>query len=618
MLILPERIGRRSLAVTAVGVALLGLTASQASASYSARVQGANLQVDGDNASDALTLVQDPTVPNSVVLDVGDDGTIDFRFDRTTFTALDVDAGGGDDKITISRNGGPFGALPIHLAGGSGNDTLIGSDGAEVFEGGPGNDFVDGNIGADEAFLGNGNDTFQWDPGDGSDKVEGDGGKDALQFNGSNAGEEMTVSPDGTRVHLHRNVAGIDMDLGTLERINVRTLGSADTVTIGDMARTPLDLVAVDESAFTGDGDDAKDNVIVTGTSGPDRFTASSPEPGSALISGLAAKVQVDHAESTQDIVTLNGLGGADAFVSGVDVTGPSAIAVDGGEGDDTARYLGSDYADQIFMANNGTAARVGTPSSTGLDVTAAEETSILGFDGNDRVQGQNGISTFTHFTIDGGAGDDTLGGGDGNDTLIGGHGDDHVDGNRGIDTANLGDGDDRFQWDPGDGNDFINGQAGFDGLDFNGSNAGEEIDLFANGGRGRLTRNVAGITMDIDNLEGVVERALGSTDKITVDDLRGSGVTDVDLLLASSLGGGDTAADSVIVNGSDRRDTVNVSKLDGRVDVTGLAAAIRILDSEPALDTLQVNTLGGNDDVVLDDDVADLIATTVDLGAGE
>lgn len=37
-----------------------------------------------------------------------------------------------------------------------------------------------------------------------------------MQLNGSNAGEEMTVSPDGTRVHLHRDVAGIDMDLGTV------------------------------------------------------------------------------------------------------------------------------------------------------------------------------------------------------------------------------------------------------------------------------------------------------------------------------------------------------------------------------------------------------------------
>jgi hypothetical protein len=591
----PERIGRRSLAVTALGVALLGLTASQASASYSAQVRGGTLQVEGDRASDALTLVLDGANPTDLLL-----------------------GGGGDDKITVSRNGGSLAGEAITLDGGAGDDTLTGSDGAETFEGGPGNDFVDGNIGADEAFLGNGNDTFRWDPGDGSDKVEGDGGKDVLQFNGSNIGEELAVAPNGTRVRFTRNVAAIAMDLDTLERIDVRALGGADNLTVGDMARTSLDLVDVDESATGGGGDAAKDNVIVTGTSGPDRITASSPAPGSALIGGLAAKVQVDGAESTQDLVTLNGLAGADTFVSGTGVTGPSGIVVAGGEGADSVRYLGSDYDDSIFMANNGTTARIGTATSSGLDVADAEETSVLGLGGDDTIQGQNGISAFTHFTIDGGDGDDTLGGGDGDDTLIGGPGTDHVDGNRGTDTARLGDGDDRFQWDPGDGSDFVNGQAGTDGLDFNGSNIGEEIDVFANGGRGRLTRNVAAITMDFDNLEDVAVKALGGADRLTVDDLRGSGVTGVELNLAATAGTGDGSADAVILNGSDRRDDVSVAKDVDHVDVTGLAAGVAIAGSEPALDSLRVNTLGGNDDVSVAPGVAGLIATTVDLGTGE
>ena len=64
--------------------------------------------------------------------------------------------------------------------------------------------------------------------------------------------------------------------------------------------------------------------------------------------------------------------------------------------------------------------------------------------------------------------------------------------------------GDDRFQWDPGDGSDTVEGQAGNDRLDFNGSNAGEKIELSANGGRTRLTRNIAAITMDFDGIERV------------------------------------------------------------------------------------------------------------------
>jgi Ca2+-binding RTX toxin-like protein len=618
MLIHPERIGRRSLAATAFGLALLGVTASQASASYSAQVRGSTLQIEGDRASDALTLVLDGTNPNFLLVDVGDDGTADFRFDRTTFTAINVDGGAGDDTITVSRNGGSFTDEAIALDGGSGNDTLLGSDGDETLEGGPGNDFIDGNRGNDAIFGGNGADTVQWDPGDGSDAVDGDGGNDTLQFNGSNAPEDMDVSANGSRVRFFRNVGAVTMDLGTLERINVRTLGGTDNVTVGDMVRTPLNLVDVDESATGGTGDADKDNVIVNGTSGPDGVTATSPMPGTALISGLAAKVQVDNAESDQDVVTVNGLAGADTFVSSVGVSGPNAIAVNGGDDTDTARYLGSDYDDQIFMAANGTSARVGTPGGSGLDVAGVEETSVLGLGGNDTIQGQNGIAALTHFTIDGGDGDDTLGGGDGNDTLLGGPGDDHVDGNRGNDTANLGAGDDRFQWDPGDGSDFVNGQAGTDAMDFNGSNAPEKIDVFRNGSRARLTRDVAAITMDFDNLEDVVVNALGSPDTITIDDLRGSGVTDADVNLAATAGAGDAAADTVIVNGTDRRDNVNVARYDAQVDVEGLSAETHITGSEPANDALRVNTLGGNDDVTVAPDVAGLIATIVDLGTGE
>lgn len=47
-------------------------------------------------------------------------------------------------------------------------------------------------------------------------------------------------------------------------------------------------------------------------------------------------------------------------------------------------------------------------------------------------------------------------------------------------------------------------------------------------------------------------------------------------------------------------------------------AARTHITGSDPAGDTLRLNTLGGNDDVTVAPDVADLIATVVDLGTGE
>src|SRR6185436_6002805 len=111
-------------------------------------------------------------------------------------------------------------------------------DGDDLLLGGSGDDLVDGNRGVDTARMGTGNDTFQWDPGDGNDTVDGESGSDVLQFNGSNIGEEMTVSADGERARFTRNVANIVMDLGTIERVNARTLGGVDNVTVNDLAGT--------------------------------------------------------------------------------------------------------------------------------------------------------------------------------------------------------------------------------------------------------------------------------------------------------------------------------------------------------------------------------------------
>ena len=50
--------------------------------------------------------------------------------------------------------------------------------------------------------------------------------------------------------------------------------------------------------------------------------------------------------------------------------------------------------------------------------------------------------------------------------------GNDDVAGGLGDDTAILGDGDDRFTWDPGEGSDDVEGGRGSDTLEFNGSDA--------------------------------------------------------------------------------------------------------------------------------------------------
>ena len=78
---------------------------------------------------------------------------------------------GGDEIITAGN--GLAGLIKLTIDGGAGNDAITGGDGNDVLIGGDGNDVITGGRGNDTALLGAGNDTFVWNPGDGSDVVEG-------------------------------------------------------------------------------------------------------------------------------------------------------------------------------------------------------------------------------------------------------------------------------------------------------------------------------------------------------------------------------------------------------------------------------------------------------------
>jgi hypothetical protein len=163
-----------------------------------------------------------------------------------------------------------------------------------------------------------------------------------------------------------------------------------------------------------------------------------------------------------------------------------------------------------------------------------------------------------------------------------------------------------------------LDGEAGSDVLDFNGSNIGENIDVSANGARGRLTRNVAAITQDFDSVEGLDIATLGGADNVTVNDVTGTAIKTVDVNLAGFDGAGDASADNVIVNGTDGSDSVQLRRADTQVQVRGLAAQTRVVGGEAALDTLRIQTLGGDDRVTLEDTVNSLINPIVDLGADD
>jgi hypothetical protein len=597
--------------VGACAVGTLGL-AAPAGAATSVQIDDGTLQVLGDGANNRITLYNQQS---DVVIDIGDDGVAEFTANRGAFSKIEAKGGAGDDDLAVVNAGGPL-DTPITLDGGAGDDNLRGGAGAETLLGGTGDDVADGNLGADTARLGSGNDRFNWDPGDNSDTVEGEGGSDVLSFNGANIGENIDVTANGPRVRVTRNVAGITLDVAGVEETRIRAVGGADQISVGDLAGTGMRVTDVDLRSTTNEGDGAADTVTAAGTDGADRFNVGEAD-GEMLLDGPSSDVRVRAGEA-QDHARIAAGGEADTIVSAIGVPGPGQVDVDGGDGADRATTKGTDSDDEVGIARNGDAVAT---FATGLGVVnhvAVESLTVQGLGGADRLAATNGIGAMTALTLDGGEGADDLRGADGADTLLGGNGDDHVDGNIGADTAKLGAGDDRFQWDPGDGSDVVEGQTGADAMDFNGSNIGEQIDVVRNAGRVRLTRNIAGITMDFDGIEASVVRALGGNDQVTVGDLSGTDLKTADVDLSASMGGGDNAQDTVVVNGRETADTVDVTASGGQVQIGGLPALTRISGSESLNDTLRVNTLGGKDQVTVDPNAELLITPVIDLGAGQ
>jgi len=291
----------------------------------------------GDGAVDAIVL-QGGT-PGEIVTIGLDAGDILVSGLAASVRITDAEA---QDRLTIQGLGGRdrldagallAGRMQITLDGGVGNDTLIGSGGADMLIGGDGNDTVSGGFGSDVAFLGDGNDTFAWSPGDGSDIVEGQAGLDTLVFAGSAISEIINVGPNGGRVVLTRDVGAVLMDLNGVETLDLRPGSGLDQISVGDLSGTGVQQVRIDLAGALGVADAADDAVTASGTAGAD--TISLLRDGAALVvQGGAARVALLHADAT-DRLTVNALGGDDL----VDASGfgtPLLLTLVGGLGADT------------------------------------------------------------------------------------------------------------------------------------------------------------------------------------------------------------------------------------------------------------------------------------------
>ena len=323
------------------------------------------------------------------------------RFDRVSPAPFSLDIGttenfvlnmnGGDDVFTAGN--GLAGLINLTIDGGDGNDTITGGDGNDTLLGGTGNDVITGGRGNDFANLGSGDDTFVWNPGDGSDTVEGGDGTDTLQFNGANASENMTISANGTRARLTRDVGNVTMDLNGIEHINIAALGGADNVTVQDLTHTGITQVSIDLSGTPGTrlGDGAADTVAVNGTAGNDTVQVSGTA-GSVAVAGLAATVNIAGAEAANDQLIIDVGDGNDVITAAGLAAGALLLTIDGGAGNDT--ITGSAGADHL-IAGDGNDTVIGGRGNDVAFLGNGNDTFIWNpGDGSDLVEGEAGTDT--------------------------------------------------------------------------------------------------------------------------------------------------------------------------------------------------------------------------------
>lgn len=585
-----------------------------------------------------------------------------FFLDIGTAENLVLNANGGNDSFAATGNLAAI--IAVAVDGGTGNDTLLGTNGADQLFGGDGDDFIDGQQGNDTAQMGSGADVFQWDPGDGSDTVDGGDGFDALQFNGSNASETIAIMPNGDRLLLTRNVGAIAMDVGTTERVNLNTSGSADAITIGDLTGTGATEVNVNLAASNGGGDAQADTVTVTGTGANDTVSVFG-QPGTMTVVGLAAVVNVAGSDAAVDSLVVNALDGNDSlFAFGTDASENFAVGAnvsrvrlvhDGGmmplemSGTERLELRTMGGADSVVvndLAGTGLAhlelalrADVGGGDGEADTITvngtqSADSFGVVGDSGGLQVFGLAAAitafdmdPTLDRLTLNGLGGDDlitaqslregavqlAINGGVGRDTLLGSDGDDVISGGLNSDAIAMGAGDDTFVWNPGDTSDTLDGGDGFDTMLFNGSAIGEIFALMSNGSRLQLTRNVAAVVMDVGTTERVTLNTSGGADAVTIGDLSGTGIVEVNLNLATSSGTGDAQADTVTVLGTNGADTIQAVGDSNGVAVFGLAAVVNVTGMETVLNKLTIDARDGDDAI----QAIGSINLTADGGAG-
>jgi Ca2+-binding RTX toxin-like protein len=559
------------------------------------------LTVFGDSADNQIVVSRDALGVISVNGQVPLAGNIPGGFPSVFNTrTISVFGQGGNDAIRMDETNGPLPAAQLFggsgndtliggssndalhgqdgndtlIAGGgddfvlgqSGNDVLLGGDGVDQMFGGAGDDFAAGQVGDDVAFLGAGDDTFGWLPGEGSDRVEGEGGFDTMAFIGSNGDEVFEATANGGRLRFTRDVGDIVMDVDGIETVDLQALDGADTVTVNDLTGTAVTNIDIDLGATAGGAaDDQTDRVILNGTGDKDDIDVVGF--GTLFALGLPTLVTIDGSNGSDEVM-VNALDGDDRISASSVGAGLGKFTFDGGAGDD------------VLSGTNG-------------------EDVLLGGAGDDFAFGNRG-----NDVIQFGDGDDIAvwRAGDGNDVIDGGAGRDALtaSGSTANEVVELSAAGDRFRLTRDVDN--VTVDAGdlesFSFFSFGGSDTITVNDLSGTG-VDRIDISLFDFGVPGGNDDAVIVNGSAGDDSITASSAFGV-ITVSGLTAELRITGTDAAGDTLTVNGLGGDDTI---------DGTGLepAEARLFADGGVGDDVL----LGGDgDDVLSGGDGADVIFT--------
>jgi Ca2+-binding RTX toxin-like protein len=172
----------------------VAVIAAQAAMPALAAERSLNVLLAGGSEDNAIEIKLSPdgrsyVIDSVVPLEVGGDICVnppgmptELVCQATAIGGFEVNAGGGNDKVTVAREV----PISVSLRGGSGSDELIGGAGADALLGGPGDDRLVGRGGADSLIGGDGNDRLVGCSG--NDLLRGGPGNDVL-LGGSGAND---------------------------------------------------------------------------------------------------------------------------------------------------------------------------------------------------------------------------------------------------------------------------------------------------------------------------------------------------------------------------------------------------------------------------------------------